>query len=40
MKNIVLDLMMGLVCILCVCSIIGLMVIEEVLEYWKEMRNN
>lgn len=40
MKNIVLDLMMGLICILCILSVIGLFVIGDVLEYWKDMRSN
>lgn len=38
MNNIVLDIMMGLICICCACSIIGLIVIEDILEVWKDMR--
>ena len=38
MINIVLDLVMGFICILCVVSIIGLLMIDVVLEYWLEMR--
>jgi len=38
MKNIVLDLMMGIVCILCVVTIIGLMLLPVVPDYWKGMR--
>lgn len=39
MKNIVLDLVMGILCILCVVTIVGLLVIDDVLDVWKEMRS-
>lgn len=38
MNNIVLDIMMGLICICCACSIIGLLFIDDVLETWLKMR--
>ena len=39
MKNIVLDLMMGLMCIVLTITIIGIMVVPEVLEQWADMRS-
>lgn len=39
MKNIVLDLMMGLICIVLTITIIGIMVVPEVLEQWAGMRS-
>ena len=39
MKNIVLDLMMGLLCIVLTITIIGITIIPEVLEQWAVMRN-
>ena len=39
MKNIVLDLMMGLICIVLTITIIGIIVVPEVLEQWDDMRS-
>lgn len=39
MKNIVLDIVMAFLCIVCACTFIGLMLIPVLLEYWKDMRN-
>lgn len=38
MKNVVLDLMMGLLCIALTITFIGICVIPEVLEMWRKMR--
>ena len=38
MKNIILDVMMGLICIVCVLTIFGLFVLPVVLDYWDDMR--
>jgi hypothetical protein len=40
MKNIVLDLMMGLLCITLTISLFGIVVIPEVLEVWCNMRKS
>ena len=39
MKNIVLDLMMGLLCIVLAITIIGTIIVPEVLEQWADMRS-
>lgn len=39
MKNIVLDFMMGIICILCVLTVIGLFILPDVFDYWADMRN-
>lgn len=39
MKNIVLDLMMGLLCVVLTITLIGIIIIPEVLEQWAVMRN-
>lgn len=38
MKNLGIDIMMGAVSIVCVISLVGLFVIGDVIEQWKEMR--
>ena len=38
MKNALLDVMMGLISLLCIASLVGLFVLPLVLEYWQEMR--
>lgn len=38
MKNIVLDIMMGLLCLLLTVTLLGIVVIPEVLEQWGKMR--
>ena len=38
MKNIALDLMMGLLCVVLTITIIGITFIPDVLEAWKDMR--
>ena len=38
-KNIVLDLMMGLLCIVLTITFVGIAIIPEVLEQWAVMRN-
>lgn len=40
MKNIVLDLMMGLLCIVLTISLLGIIIIPEVLEEWRYMRRS
>ena len=39
MKNIVLDLMMGFLCVVLTITLIGIIIIPEVLEQWAVMRN-
>ncbi len=39
MKNIILDIMMGLLCIVLTITIIGLVVIPFVLKAWEDMRD-
>ena len=38
MKNIVLDLMMGLLCLVMAITLVGLIFIPDVLEEWRYMR--
>jgi len=38
MKNIVLDLMMGLICLTLILTIVGMILIPNVLGRWAEMR--
>ena len=38
MKNIVLDIIMGLLCIILTLTFIGILIIPDVLEEWKYMR--
>jgi hypothetical protein len=38
MKNIILDLMMGLICIILIFTIIGMMIIPDVIGQWADMR--
>ena len=39
MKNIVLDLMMGLLCIVLTITFIGILIVPIVLDEWSYMRN-
>ena len=39
MKNIVLDLMMGLLCVVLTITFIRITIVPEVLEQWADMRN-
>jgi hypothetical protein len=39
MKNIALDLMMGLLCIVLTCTFIGILVVPVAIDYWKDMRS-
>lgn len=38
MKNVVLDIMMGMLCMLLVVTLIGMIFIPEVLDAWSDMR--
>jgi hypothetical protein len=38
MRNIVLDLIMGIICIVCIISMFGIFVLEDVPKAWKDMR--
>ena len=37
LKNIVLDIVMGLICILCIPTLVGLLVLPIVLDSWERM---
>lgn len=39
MKNISLDLVMGIICILMICSIIGIFFLPLAFDYWQDMRS-
>lgn len=39
MKYIVLDLMMGLICVMLILTIIGMFLVPDVLSKWSEMRS-
>ena len=38
MKNVVLDLMMGLICLAMTITIFGMFFVSDVMNAWKEMR--
>jgi len=38
MKNIVLDIVMGFICLFLIITVLGLFVLEDVIDKWKEMR--
>lgn len=40
MKNIILDFMMGIICILLVITVIGILALPDVLSAWSAMRLN
>jgi len=37
LKNTVLDIVMGLICILCILTLVGLLVLPIVLDSWERM---
>lgn len=38
MKNIILDLMMGVLCVVLVVTFVGISIIPDVVEEWRKMR--